>query len=66
MERNVGEKDRKVRIIAGSSMVGAGLCLLITAFTRFSCTYKLFRISTRKKKEAETRSFFQRCCGMRR
>ena len=29
------------------------------------CFYKLFRISTCKKKEEEKRSFFQRCCGMK-
>ena len=65
MERNVGEKDRKIRIIAGSSMIGAGLMLLITAFTRCCCFYKIFRFSTCKKEEQEKRSFFQRCRGMR-
>ena len=65
MERNVGEKDSKIRVIVGSSMIGAGLCLLITAFNRFCCFYKLFRISTCKKKEEEKRSFFQRCRGMK-
>ena|GEM_PF-5996883 len=64
MERNVGDKDRKVRIIAGSSMIGAGLCLLITAFTRCCCFYKIFRFSTCKKEQEKT-SFWKRCCGIK-
>jgi hypothetical protein len=51
MERNVGQKDKTIRIITGSSMIAVGAILLITAATGFCTLYKLFGISTCEKKE---------------
>jgi len=61
MEKNVGPKDRTIRIIAGVILLGIGIVLqgvlgmicalvgigfLFTAITRFCSLYKLFGINT--------------------
>jgi len=61
MEKNVGSKDRTIRIIAGIILLGIGIVLqgvlglicaivgigfLFTAITRFCSLYKLFGINT--------------------
>ena len=70
MEKNVGAKDKTIRVIAGVILLGVGisiqgvsglLCaivgisLLFTAITGFCSLYKLFGIDTREVKPESTR-----------
>jgi hypothetical protein len=70
MEKNVGAKDKTIRVIAGLILLGVGismrgvsglLCaivgisLLFTAITGFCSLYKLFGIDTRDVKPESTR-----------
>ena len=70
MEKNVGARDKIIRVIAGLIILGVGVSmqgvlglvcaivgigLLFTAITGFCSLYKLFGIDTRKGKPESTR-----------
>jgi len=70
MEKNVGAKDKTIRVIAGVIFLGLGISiqgvvglicaivgvsLLFTAITGFCTLYKLFGIDTRELKPGITK-----------
>lgn len=70
MEKNVGDKDKTIRVIAGVILLGVGISiqgvggllfaivgvsLLFTAITGFCTLYKLFGINTCKLKPEITK-----------